>query len=153
MQSQCWSNYTTIIGRCPFIIKRNPFLLGRPSFATPHGDRSARLIHPPSIFSDLRPPPEICEPVLDRVLRHCAVSRSSIVTVLFLLLPFIRPEKKSVGLEEDARISRRFDGLRRVASNCERIIIRFRELNFGLGKRDVKISKTSILFVNLLNKT
>lgn len=153
MQSQCWSNYTTIIGRCPFIIKRNPFLLGRPSFATPHGDRSARLIHPPSIFSDLRPPPEICEPVLDRVLRHCAVSRSSIVTVLFLLLPFIRPEKKSVGLEGDARISRRFDGLRRVASNCERIIIRFRELNFGLGKRDVKISKTSILFVNLLNKT
>lgn len=152
MQSQCWSNYTTIIGRCPFIIKRNPFLLGRPSFATPHGDRSARLIHPPSIFSDLRPPPEICEPVLDRVLRHCAVSRSSIVTVLFLLLPFIRPEKKSVGLEGDARISR-FDGLRRVASNCERIIIRFRELNFGLGKRDVKISKTSILFVNLLNKT
>lgn len=153
MQSQCWSNYTTIIGRCPFIIKRNPFLLGRPSFATPHGDRSARLIHPPSIFSDLRPPPEICEPVLDRVLRHCAVSRSSIVTVLFLLLPFIRPEKKSVGLEGDARISRRFEGLRRVASNCERIIIRFRELNFGLGKRDVKISKTSILFVNLLNKT
>lgn len=153
MQSQCWSNYTTIIGRCPFIIKRNPFLLGRPSFATPHGDRSARLIHPPSIFSDLRPPPEICEPVLDRVLRHCAVSRSSIVTVLFLLLPFIRPEKKSVGLEGDARISRRFDGLRRVASNCERIIIRFRELNFGLGKRDVKISKTSVLFVNLLNKT
>lgn len=153
MQSQCWSNYTTIIGRCPFIIKRNPFLLGRPSFATPHGDRSARLIHPPSIFSDLRPPPEICEPVLDRVLRHCAVSRSSIVTVLFLLLPFIRPEKKSVGLEGDARISRRFDGLRRVASNCERIIIRFRELNFGLGKRDVKISKTSVLFINLLNKT
>lgn len=153
MQSQCWSNYTTIIGRCPFIIKRNPFLLGRPSFATPHGDRSARLIHPPSIFSDLRPPPEICELVLNRVLRHCAVSRSSIVTVLFLLLPFIRPEKKSVGLEGDARISRRFDGLRRVASNCERIIIRFRELNFGLGKRDVKISKTSILFVNLLNKT
>lgn len=153
MQSQCWSNYTTIIGRCPFIIKRNPFLLGRPSFATPHGDRSARLIHPPSIFSDLRPPPEICEPVLDRVLRHCVVSRSSIVTVLFLLLPFIRREKKSVGLEGDARISRRFDGLRRVANNCERIIIRFRELNFGLGKRDVKISKTSILFVNLLNKT
>lgn len=153
MQSQCWSNYTTIIGRCPFIIKRNPFLLGRPSFATPHGDRSARLIHPPSIFSDLRPPPEICEPVLDRVLRHCAVSRSSIVTVLFLLLPFIRREKKPVGLEGHARISRRFEGLRRVASNCERIIIRFRELNFGLGKRDVKISKTSILFVNLLNKT
>lgn len=151
MQSQCWSNYTTIIGRCPFIIKRNPFLLGRPSFATPHGDRSARLIHPPSIFSDLRPPPEICEPVLDRVLRHCAVSRSSIVTVLFLLLSSFHSSREEVGGTRGRRED--FEEIRRFEKSCERIIIRFRELNFGLGKRDVKISKTSVLFVNLLNKT
>lgn len=42
-----------------------------------------------------------------------------------------------MGLEGDARISRRFDGLRRVASNCERIIIRFRELiRFGKKRRE-----------------